>query len=333
MRGGTMSVLAARPAVEALKRRHIDPGPCLRAAEIRSEALAHIENRLPAVNVGKLWETASIAARDCSFGVHVAEETQQGHYDLLEYLFTTSETLGEGLRRCVEYIRLIQEPAPLRLVVEPLSALIVRPGVIHAPQYDEFSMTLLLVRSRQATGVDLRPQRVQFRHPRPDNDGEVERVFRCPVKFGVSPTEMKFRRSLLRLPLVRHDSRLLAILERYAASLMPPNDGHTLVGRASHAITMELARKPPTLAATARSLHMSARTLQRQLAHEGRSHSALVDDVRRALALQHIGDASVTITALSYILHFSDPGAFYRAFKRWTGKSPRAYREDVLHLP
>jgi AraC-like DNA-binding protein len=76
---------------------------------------------------------------------------------------------------------------------------------------------------------------------------------------------------------------------------------------------------------------MSPRTLQRGLAYEGTSHSALLDDVRRALALQHIGDASVSITAIAYMLHFSDPAAFARAFKRWTGASPRGYRQRLLH--
>ena len=75
---------------------------------------------------------------------------------------------------------------------------------------------------------------------------------------------------------------------------------------------------------------MSERTLQRQLAEHGITHSTLVDDIRRGLALKHIGDASVSITEIGYMLHFSDTTAFYRAFKRWTGESPRRYRERLL---
>jgi AraC-like DNA-binding protein len=327
-----MSVLTARPVVEALERRRIDPAPALGAAGITREALSQIENRLPAENVRDLWEAAAIAARDRSFGVHVAEQLPLGTFDLVEYLFATSENLGEGLRRITEYIRLIQEPAPLRLVIEPLSAVIVRPAVIHAPQYDEFSLALLVIRCRECTGVDWVPQRVQFGHRRPDDDGELERVFRCPVKLGAPHTQLRFRRALLRLPMIRRDSRLLAILERYAASLLAGLHAQgSLAVRASSAIAKELARKPPTLTTTARALRRSPRTLQRQLAREGASHSNLVEDVRRALALEHIGDASISITEIAYMLHFSDPAAFNRAFKRWTGESPRRYRERLLH--
>jgi AraC-like DNA-binding protein len=327
----TMSVLTARPVVEALERRRIDAGLALRTAGITREALAQIENRLPAKNVAELWEAGAVAAGDRSFGVHVAEEVPVGSFDLIEYLFAASENLGEGLRRVTEYIPLVEEPSPIRLVLEPQVTLMVRRTAIHAPQYDEFSFALLLVRSRHATGVMWRPLRMHFHHRRPDDDGELVRVFRCPVKFGAPRTQLRFRRLVLKLPMVRRDSRLLAILERYAASLLPNTSAQSLSSRAAHAIALELARRRPTLGPTARALRMSPRTLQRGLAYEGTSHSGLLDDVRCALALQHIGDASVSITAIAYMLHFSDPAAFYRAFKRWTGASPRRYRQRLLH--
>ncbi|HEU4613479.1 MAG TPA: AraC family transcriptional regulator [Kofleriaceae bacterium] len=323
--------MTARPVVEALERRRIDPDQALRAASITREALAQIENRLPAANVAELWEAGAIAARDRSFGLHVAEEVPEGSFDLIEYVFATSENLGEGLRRVTEYMPLVEEPSPIRLEIGPTVTIMVRRMAIDAPQYDEFSFALLLVRSRRATGVTWKPQRMQFHHRRRDDDGDAARVFRCPIKWGARRTELRFRRALLGLPMMRRDSRLLAILERYAASLLPRTGEHSLTARTAHAIALDLARKRPAVGPTARALRMSPRTLQRNLAFEGTSHSMLVDDVRRALALQHIGDASVSITELAYMLHFSDPAAFYRAFKRWTGTSPRTYRERLLH--
>jgi AraC-like DNA-binding protein len=72
------------------------------------------------------------------------------------------------------------------------------------------------------------------------------------------------------------------------------------------------------------------RTLQRHLAEEGVSHSALVDDVRRALAVKYLGSANVSVTEIAYVLHFADPTVFSRAFKRWTGESPAAYRKRLF---
>jgi AraC-like DNA-binding protein len=120
-------------------------------------------------------------------------------------------------------------------------------------------------------------------------------------------------------------------LTRYADSLLAtlPHPGD-LVARANWSIAKELPQGLPTLLTTAASLRLSPRTLQRQLARAGVSHSALLDDVRRGLAMKYIGDAALSIGELGYLLHFSDATAFHRAFKRWTGEAPVHYRQRLF---
>jgi AraC-like DNA-binding protein len=77
-------------------------------------------------------------------------------------------------------------------------------------------------------------------------------------------------------------------------------------------------------------LRLSPRTLQRQLAQHGASYSALLDDVRRGLAMKYIGDAALSIGEIGYLLHFSDATAFHRAFRRWTGEAPVHYRSKLF---
>jgi len=62
------------------------------------------------------------------------------------------------------------------------------------------------------------------------------------------------------------------------------------------------------------------------------THSGMVDDVRRELALKHLGNASISITEIAYALHFSEPTAFHRAFRRWTGESPLQYRRRLFAI-
>jgi AraC-like DNA-binding protein len=328
---GAISVLTARPVVFALEQRGIDPGPVLRTSHLSREALASHENRLPAQTVQRLWEAAAIACRDRSFGVHVAEALPPGALDLYDYLISTAANVGEGLARVADYGRVIDDRATLRLAVEPRGARLVSTVPTPALQYDEFAVTLLLVRTRQASGVDWSPERLAVQHERPGDDGELARVFGCPVTCGAPQTELRFKRSVLALPHLHADSRLATILARYASQLrdrLPPKS--SLVARASHAIANRIAQGLPSLATTARVLAMPERTLQRRLSDHGVTHSSLVDEVRRSLALKQIGDAGVTITEISYRLHFADPTAFYRAFKRWTGQSPRGYRDRLF---
>lgn len=156
---------------------------------------------------------------------------------------------------------------------------------------------------------------------------EPSRVFGCPVVFGAAETELLISRAVLELPNPHADAPLLEVLSRHVEplleSLPPPG---ALLARVSSAIARRIATELPTLATTAAAVRMPERTLQRWLADEGVTHSALVDEVRRNLALQYLADADVSVTEIAYRLQFADPAAFYRAFKRWTGESPIAYR-------
>jgi len=325
---GSVSVLTARPVVEALEKRGIDADPILRAAELSREALLTIENRLPHVSVRTLWEAAAVAANDPAFGVHVAEGLPSGAYDVLEYIVSAAETVGAGISRLTRYIPLIHDHSTMQLAVEPGLARLVRRATVAEPQYDEFSLTLLLVRSRQASASDWKPERVTFQHERKHESTELSRVFGCPLAFGAAETEMLIAPSVLALPNTQANSKLLSVLCRHADSLLEslPARG-PLLARVSSAIARRMATELPTLSTTAAAVRLPERTLQRHLAGEGVSHSALVDDVRRNLALKYLGEANISITEIAYMLHFADPTVFYRAFKRWTGDSPATYRK------
>jgi len=328
---GSMSVLTARPALTGLEQRGIDVNPVLREARLSSEALTSNETRLPFQSVRRLWEVAAVAAGDRSFGVHVAETLPTGAYDVFDYVMSAASTAKEGFSRLTRYIRLIHDHSNLRLAVEPGHARIVRRVSLPSPQYDEFSLSLLLIRSRQATGSEWKPEFVTFQHEGPDHDGQLTRLFGCPVLFGRREAEIRLEPSVLELRHKRADSRLMDVLCRYADSLVAtlPAEG-SLLARVSSTIAQQMARELPSLAAVALAVRVPDRTLQRQLAAEGTSYSAIADDVRRNLALKYLGDAGISVAEIAYLLHFTDPTAFHRAFKRWTGESPSRYRRRLF---
>ncbi len=327
----TASVLPARAVVDALGKRDIDVEPVLRAAQLSREALASVDNRLPHESVRRLWEAAAVAAHDPSFGVHVAEALPMGAYDVFDYVLATAATVGEGLALLTRYVRLIYDRSNLHLVVEPRIARLTSRVPVPAPQYDEFSLTLLLVRSRQASGTLWRPDRMTFQHERHEGDHELARVFGCPIAFGAAENEMRFSPSVLDLPHVRPDSRLLTVMTRYADSLLASLPGRgDVVASVSSTIARQMAKELPSLRSTANVVHLSERTLQRRLAGNGVSYSKLIDGVRRDLALKHIGDAGLSISEIAYLLHFADSTAFYRAFKRWTSEAPAQYRRNLF---
>lgn len=328
---GTASVVTVKPALAALESAGVDGERVLRDLGISRVVLGDVENRLPYERTCAFWEMAAEAAGDACFGVHVAERLPTGDYDVVEYIMSAAPTAGEGLTRMTEYVRLIYDRSNLHLVLEPGAARVVRRSVVPAPQYDEFTLALVLTRSRQSTGVEWEPDRVSFAHERSEGLAELERFFRCPVKLGQDEMELVFQKKILGIPHQRSDSRLLSILLRHADSLLGslPSVGD-IVARVSSSIARELSAGLPTLLTTSGALRMTPRTLQRQLARHGMSHSGLLDDVRRGMAMKYIADAGLSVGEIGYLLHFSDPTAFHRAFRRWTGEAPLYYRKKLF---
>jgi AraC-like DNA-binding protein len=80
----------------------------------------------------------------------------------------------------------------------------------------------------------------------------------------------------------------------------------------------------PTITMVANAMAMSARNLQRGLAAENTTFQALLDDARRELAVRHLSAPNATVAKVAWLVGFSEPSAFHRAFRRWTGHSPRA---------
>lgn len=329
--GGTISIVAARPALDELGRRHIDPAPVLARAHLSQAALTAQEARFPYRAVVDLWEAASSAAGDPHFGAHVACSLPAGGFDVFDYIFSTAETVGEGLERALQYIRLVYDHSNVHLHVDSHRARLYRRNPGLSTQYNEFTLTLIVMRIRQSTGIDWTPERVRFEHAGADVGGELGRLFRCPVEYGASDTELVFDPEILAVRHARPDSRLLAILMRYADSLLSTlpkrND---LVATVSATIARQMAKELPTLAVTAAAVELPERTLQRRLATRGTSHSDLLDQVRRDLALRYILDAGRSVGEIAYLLHFSDSTAFHRAFKRWTGEGPAQYRRGLF---
>jgi AraC-like DNA-binding protein len=166
-------------------------------------------------------------------------------------------------------------------------------------------------------------RRVAFAAPSPRPE-EYASYFGAPVAFGAGVDELVFDRSLLDAPLRTADRTTAAALGAHGRALCPDLKApDPFLDDVRDAARRGLERGDACVATTAARLGLSVRTLQRRLGELGASYSALVDDVRRETALQLVGRRPTTEIALT--LGFSTPAAFFRAFRRWTGTTPRAH--------
>ncbi len=161
----------------------------------------------------------------------------------------------------------------------------------------------------------------------PDEPGTpYERELGCPVRFGRSTCEIRIGAADLTRPLTLPDEETASICERRCAELLERlGASGGVVDEVRRALVSEPGRFPG-LDEVARTQGMSGRTLRRRLNEAGTSFQEVVEDVRKGLALDYLERSSLPIDEIASLLGYSETPNFYRAFKKWTGRAPSAYR-------
>jgi AraC-like DNA-binding protein len=176
--------------------------------------------------------------------------------------------------------------------------------------------------------------RIFFSYPAPEDKSDYERTFgSTPVEFGAPFTGFKFDSVWLDAKLASAESAIHDVILRHAEkALSELPRARKLTERVRSAILNELAGGNPSVAHVAPRLHMSARTLERRLEREGTTFSALLDDMRKGLALRYVGGQDLAFTEIAFLLGFSQVSSFHRAFKRWTNETPLNYRRSRIGM-
>jgi AraC-like DNA-binding protein len=315
-----------------------DPSHVLEGLAIDEGRLADPRARIPFALAAEAWERAAAETRDEAFGLHFAERVPLGAFDVVDYVTRSAPTLGEVIRRRLRYQRLLHDCVVVELQLTADAARLVHRVEGYprgAPrQAVEAALAGYVVRGRRLTGVELAPRLVTFRHAPSPALAEHRRVFRCRIRFGATENALVLDRALLDLPNRAADAGLLAVLDRYAETILvglPPRE--SFLGRVRRLVADELAGCAPSLPAVARRLHMSARTLQRRLGHAGTSFQSLAAAVRLEHAVGLLADPSVSLADIAFRLGFSGSSAFHRAFRKWTGTTPLRQRVDLAARP
>ena len=163
--------------------------------------------------------------------------------------------------------------------------------------------------------------------PLPADPAPYLEVFGPDVRSRGTVAEVRFDAAELDRPLPRADERTAALAEAQCRALVEAR--RERVGVADE-VRRRLLRDPadaPSMATVADDRHVTERTLRRQLAAEGTSYRALLDEVREALARELLVSAGLSVEQTARRVGFAEPASFVHAFRRWTGMTPGAYRD------
>lgn len=327
---GTLLAAVVADVVDAAESLGVSRGELLTISGIDAKTLADPDARIPVAADVAIW----VALSKRPIGLALGEKLGTTSMGAVGYAMQHGRTVRDALEwyqrfRAVLHPEIIADtetretPSGSRLVFsKPMAPAFAN---LREPVYAYASATRGLLRGLSGEKIDARS--LTYPCPRPNDAAVHEEWFRCPVAWGAARFEMTFDASVLDKTLPRKDPRLFAYLAQQAERLLaalPHTDGVAV--QVQREIAKTLTSGEPEQAMIARRMAMTPRTMQRRLASEGASFAGIVEVVRRERAELLLADARLTASEVGFLIGFSEPAAFFRAFRRWTGETPQGWR-------
>ncbi|GMG88486.1 AraC family transcriptional regulator [Biformimicrobium ophioploci] len=320
---GSVTVSYTRALIGALERLGINP------PEVAHSLLHEVESdqRVPLVQQEDVWLALSQSEPDPLLGLRIGSAIETAQLGLVGYLLMTQKTLGEALQQLQTYHPLVGEGGDFE-IHRGAGYLDLR----YIPNYlvcerlrVETVLSTSLTQARSMTGGRFRPRQVRFAYPAPSLaiQQQYQSLLDAPVQFGCDYSGIRLDEEALQIPCVAADRMVLERLRPEADALLQRLKDKSLQLRVSHLLQQnpELGREQ-----IAERLHMSPRHLARKLTEEKVNFREIQDEVRSYYAKLWLAQNEKSLAEIAAMLGYCDESAFGKAFRRWTGQTPRSYR-------
>ncbi len=254
-----------------------------------------------------------------------------GSFAMMCHACMTCETLGQALERCIRFLSLVTHSIELSLRQDEYEVVLMLQHEQADGLDDRFLIETLLVSlvrwSSWMIDRHIVLRQVDFAFDEPAHRDEYLEIFPCGCRFNRPATTLYFSASYLAAPVVQQPLTLKSFLVQAPANLMSHYRHDDSVSALIRKRLSGLeAVEFPTFDAMARWLYLSPPTLRRRLRDEGASYRGILDAVRRDRAIFHLSRNELPVSAIATLTGFAEPSTFHRAFKKWTGLTPGAWR-------
>jgi AraC-like DNA-binding protein len=330
--GNTVPIQRVQAFAELAANRGWDADELMRAAGMSPMLLSRGRSRVTAAQASALIQQLLRVTDDELLGLGSAP-VPRGTLVLLGYALLGSVDLHEALTRLAKVQRAVPGIPPIHLGRDGSStaniALRIDISRITRP-LDVLIDTMLAAIHRTlgwATRSRIRLVRVDIPHPHQVGVDDYDIIFGSPIVFAAAQPALVFPTAVLSAPIMREPDEWEGFLRNAPELILSRRDyAVSLADRVRRVVGQGLNGQWPSADEVAERLAMSQETLRRKLRGENTSLTKIREDLLRDTAVVALADGQETIAALSSRLGFSEPSAFTRAFRRWTGSSPSTYR-------
>lgn len=337
----------ARSLVELAVQRGYPAHDVLRTVGLPFNPLkpehADYQPEISVLMYSRIYQQVLSLLQDETFGLHGGgERVTPGAFRMMCYCIIHCDNLGHAIRRASEFYRIFFErTARLTLQQDDTTAIVgfsavhPRPPRLPVQTEEVYGLSTWHRFCGWLIGEPLPLRAVNFQGARPENIRKYEQIFGGPLVFEQASNAMVFDAHYLNLPLVHTEESVKEFLRTapYQLMVMPAEKpGTGLVSQVRSLIGQDFSQGFPGFERISRALNMSEPTLRRRLKREGTSFQQLKDDCRRDAAIAYLSRPDLSINAVAALMGFTDPSAFHRSFKKWTGMPPGQYRYGELGM-
>lgn len=315
----------------ALEANGHDAAAVFKAAGLSDAPSQDPLDRYTTVQMATLFREAVKSTGNPAFGLVAARFLHPSNVHALGYALLASATLRDACERLVYYFRIASNQGSYRIEESEGRFCLVLEVVADGVAFETIdAWNAFIIRVfRMIYRPDFKPLSVRLTRPLPEGYMDLyTRSFHVPVTFDAPDCTICLDSAIVDLPLLGGNREIASehdkILQNYIAAL----DAEDIVNRVKRIILRKLPSENCTKQHVASELAMSPSALQQKLAAKETSFQYLLNQVRKSLALDYMEQSRISITEMSFMLGFNDTSSFTRAFRRWTGKSPRDYRRE-----
>ncbi|RKZ91444.1 MAG: hypothetical protein DRQ43_10120 [Gammaproteobacteria bacterium] len=319
----------------ALKAYGLDYNAILAEVGLNVDSFDASSPRIPTVKLARLWALSVDYSDDPCFGLTCAAYIQPSALHGLGLSWIASHTLKEGLDRLIRFQRILATNMTIKLRETKMGYCLYNAEdsdknslVFPDARYDAQIASIYKI-CQIMLGPDIIPSRVSFEHSRADCSSRMDDFFGITVDFDANETAIEFDKVVCEQPVSFSCPELTRINDQLVVDYLNQFDKDDVLRQTRQIIIDHLPSGVPKQAAVAQSLNLSLRSFQRKLQQLGSSYAELLDELRYDMACSYLQSPQHQIIEIAYLLGYSDPSNFARAFKRWDGVTPNAFRHKL----
>jgi AraC-like DNA-binding protein len=329
---GSVAAGVAMALADFAAARGVARGDLLAAAAIAAGELADRDARLEINRYVGLVRAAKQLSGDPALPLRFGAEVDLSELSIVGLIGLAAETMADALVQLNRYGALVvdvdlgSDRFCNEVAADGIWMIDRRPDPNAFPELTEITFARMLCGARRIAPT-LQAYEIQVTHAAPDHAALCEDILGAPVTFKASRNAYRMDMSFVTHRVQKQPRYVFGILTRHADALLAEMASATTIrGKVEGLLLPLLHTGEIGVDAMADKLAMSRQTLYRRLKEEGCTFEQVLDDLRHRLALDYLTARKASVNETAYLVGFSDPAAFSRAFKRWTGKSPREVR-------